>query len=165
MGRKSSKECWVFLILVDKGRLFFTKLSFEEFEIFITADRSAWPVLKGNQAAKFRRVFWYISRYSIVKKITGSSNVGESYGIFTVRFSTWAIFDTQPANEFYLKVCFFWLFNICALSLLQRGSRKYRFYLENSRGRLNGLRATNSDSLARMTDIERSRNQSSKDYE
>ena len=165
MGRKSSKECWVFLILVDKRRLFFTKLSFEEFEIFITADRSACPVLKGNQAAKFRRVFWYISRYSIVKKITGSSNVGESYGIFTVRFSTWAIFDTQPANEFYLKVCFFWLFNICALSLLQRGSRKYRFYLENSRGRLNGLRATNSDSLARMTDIERSRNQSSKDYE
>ena len=45
-------------LLVDKGRLFFTKLSFEEFEIheiFITADRSAWPVLKRNQAAKFMK--------------------------------------------------------------------------------------------------------------
>ena len=45
-------------LLVDKGRLFFTKLSFEEFEIheiFITADRSAWPVLRRNQAAKFMK--------------------------------------------------------------------------------------------------------------
>ena len=42
-------------LLVEKGRLLFTKLSFEEFEIhesFNTADRSAWPVLKRNQAAK-----------------------------------------------------------------------------------------------------------------
>ena len=55
-------------LLVDKGRLFFTKLSFGEFkihEIFITADRSAWPVLKRNQAAKF-----HVHLYFIVKKIT-----------------------------------------------------------------------------------------------
>ena len=42
--------------LVDKGKLFFTKLIFEECEIhelFITADRSVWRVLKRNQAAKF----------------------------------------------------------------------------------------------------------------
>ena len=47
-------------LLVDKGSLFFTKLSFDEFEIheiFITADRSAWPVLKRNQAAKFLKNF------------------------------------------------------------------------------------------------------------
>ena len=45
-------------LLVDKGRLFFTKLSFEEFEIheiFITADRSV--LLKRNQAAKFLNNF------------------------------------------------------------------------------------------------------------
>ena len=44
----------------DKGRLFFTKLSFEEFkihEIFITAHRTAWHVLKRNQAAKFLKNF------------------------------------------------------------------------------------------------------------
>ena len=51
-------------LLVDKGKLFFTKLSFEEFEIneiFITAGRTAWPVLKRsrqrNQAAKFLKNF------------------------------------------------------------------------------------------------------------
>ena len=46
--------------LVDKGRLFFTKLTFHEFEIldiFFTADRSAWPDLKRNQAAKFLNNF------------------------------------------------------------------------------------------------------------
>ena len=46
---------------VDKGGRFFKKkLSFEEFkihEIFITADRSAWPVLKHRQAAKFLKNF------------------------------------------------------------------------------------------------------------
>ena len=45
-------------LLVDKGRLFFTKLSFEEFkihEIFITADQSV--LLKRNQAAKFLNNF------------------------------------------------------------------------------------------------------------
>ena len=45
---------------VDKGRLFFIKLSFEEFKIhgiFITADRSALPVLKRHQAAKFLKNF------------------------------------------------------------------------------------------------------------
>ena len=41
---------------------------------------------------------------------------------------------------------FFWLFKICALSSLHRGSLNYRFWFENSRGRLNGLRVTNSDS-------------------
>ena len=47
-------------LLVDKGRFFFAKLSFEELkihEIFIAANWSAWPVLKHhrqwNQAAKF----------------------------------------------------------------------------------------------------------------
>ena len=38
-------------LLVENGRLFFTKSSFEKFEIheiLITADRSAWPVLKRN---------------------------------------------------------------------------------------------------------------------
>ena len=41
---------------VDKGALFFIKLSFEEFkihQIFITADRSTRPVLKRHQVAKF----------------------------------------------------------------------------------------------------------------
>ena len=45
-------------LLVDKGRLFFTKLSFEEFEIheiFITADQSV--LLKRNQAATFLNNF------------------------------------------------------------------------------------------------------------
>ena len=45
---------------VDKGRLFFIKLAFEEFKthgIFITADRSAWPVLKRHQAAKCLKNF------------------------------------------------------------------------------------------------------------
>ena len=45
---------------VDKGTLSFIKLSFEKFkihEIFITADRSAWPVLKRHQAAKFLKNF------------------------------------------------------------------------------------------------------------
>ena len=36
-----------------------------------------------------------------------SANVGESYGIFTFRFSTWAIFDTQLANEFLFESMFF----------------------------------------------------------
>ena len=45
---------------------------------------------------------------------------------------------------------FAWLFRICALSLLHRGSPKFRFYFEISRGRLNGLRAKNSDSSVRM---------------
>ena len=47
-------------VQVDKGRLFFIKLSFEEFKIhgiFISADRSAWPVLKRHQAAKFLKNF------------------------------------------------------------------------------------------------------------
>ena len=70
-GKEKFKRMLSFLNFSGQRRLFFTKLSFEEFEIFITADRSAWPILKGNQAAKFRRVFWYISLHSIVKKITG----------------------------------------------------------------------------------------------
>ena len=51
-------------LLVDKGRFFFAKLSFEELnihEIFIAADWSAWPALKHNwqrnQAAKFLKNF------------------------------------------------------------------------------------------------------------
>ena len=59
MGKETSKECLGFF-QVDKGRLFPIKLSFEEFkiqEIFITADQSAWPVLKRHQAVKFLKNF------------------------------------------------------------------------------------------------------------
>ena len=58
-------------LLVDKGRLSFTKSSFEEFEIhafFFTADRSAWPVLKHDRAVKFLKNFRYIL-FSKVKRI------------------------------------------------------------------------------------------------
>ena len=58
-GKESFKRMLSFL-QVDKGRLFFIKLSFEEFkihEIFTKADRSAWPVLKGHQVAKFLKNF------------------------------------------------------------------------------------------------------------
>ena len=58
-GKGKFKRMLSFL-LVENGRLFFTKSSFEKFEIheiFITADRSAWPVLKRNQAAKFLKNF------------------------------------------------------------------------------------------------------------
>ena len=51
-GKGNFKRMLSFL-QVDKGRLFFIKLSFVEFkihEIFITADRSAWPVWKRHQA-------------------------------------------------------------------------------------------------------------------
>ena len=59
MGKETSKERLGFF-QVDEGRLFIKKLSFEEFkiqEIFITADRSAWLVLKRHQAAKFLKNF------------------------------------------------------------------------------------------------------------
>ena len=58
-GKGKFKKMLSFL-LVENGRLFFTKSSFEKFEsheIFITADRNAWPVLKRNQAAKFLKNF------------------------------------------------------------------------------------------------------------
>ena len=58
-GKGKFKRMLSFL-LVKNGRLFFTKSSFEKFEIheiFITADRSAWPVLKRNQAATFWKNF------------------------------------------------------------------------------------------------------------
>ena len=58
-GKGKFKRMLSFL-LVEKGRLSFTKSSFEKFEIHetsITADRSAWPVLKRNQAAKFLKNF------------------------------------------------------------------------------------------------------------
>ena len=44
----------------------------------------------------------------------------------------------------------FWLIKICVLSLLHKGSQKYRFYFENLRSHLNGLRAKYSDSSVRM---------------
>ena len=44
----------------------------------------------------------------------------------------------------------FWLIKTCILSLLHKGSLKYRFYFENSRSRLNWLRARYSDSSVRM---------------
>ena len=58
-GKENFKRMLSFL-QVDKGRLFFIKLSFEECKInefFITADRSTWPVLKRQQAAKFWKNF------------------------------------------------------------------------------------------------------------
>ena len=58
-GKGNFKKMLSFL-QVDKRRLFFIKLSFKEFkinEIFITADWSAWPVLKRHQAAKFLKNF------------------------------------------------------------------------------------------------------------
>ena len=58
-GKGNFKRMLSFL-QVDKGRLFFIKLSFEEFKmhgIFITTNRSAWPVLKRHQAAKFLKNF------------------------------------------------------------------------------------------------------------
>ena len=58
-GKRKFKRMLSFL-LVENLRLFFTKSSFEKFEIheiFITADRSAWAVLKRNQAAKFWKNF------------------------------------------------------------------------------------------------------------
>ena len=60
-GKGNFKRMLSFL-QVDKGRLFFIKLSFQEFKmhgIFITANRSAWPVLnsKRHQAAKFLKYF------------------------------------------------------------------------------------------------------------
>ena len=58
--RKGNFKTMLSFLQVNKGRLFFLKLSFEEFKIhgiFITADRSAWPVLKRHQAAKFLKNF------------------------------------------------------------------------------------------------------------
>ena len=54
MGRERSKECLVFFSWRKEG-FCLQNCPFEEFEIhesFNTADRSAWPVLKRNQAAK-----------------------------------------------------------------------------------------------------------------
>ena len=58
-GGKGRFKRMLNFLLMDKGRLFFTESSekFEIHEIFITADRSAWPVLKRNQAAKFLKNF------------------------------------------------------------------------------------------------------------
>ena len=58
--RKRKFKRMLSFLLVENGRLFFTKSSFEKFEIheiFITADQSALPVLKRNQAAKFLKNF------------------------------------------------------------------------------------------------------------
>ena len=71
MGRERSKEYLIFL-LVETGRLLFTKLSFEKFEIheiFNTTDRSAWPVLKRYQSAKnFQVHFVLYSQENYVSK-------------------------------------------------------------------------------------------------
>ena len=59
-GGKGKFKRMLSFLSMDKGRFFFTKSSFEKFEIheiFITADRSAWPFLKRNQAAKFLKNF------------------------------------------------------------------------------------------------------------
>ena len=54
------------------------------------------------------------------------------------------IFNEARLNA---AVSAFLLYKICALALLHRGSLKY---FENSNGRLNGLRAANSDSSVGM---------------
>ena len=58
-------------------------------------------------------------------------------------------------NFIWKHVRFFWLFKMCALRLLHRGSLKYRFYFENSHDRLklwviSQAGATNSDNSAGM---------------
>ena len=58
-GKGNFKRMLSFL-QVDKERVLFIKLSFEESKIhetFVTADQSAWPVLKRHQAAKFLKNF------------------------------------------------------------------------------------------------------------
>ena len=47
---KSSKEGSVFFF-VSKGKLFITKLFFEEFNLIFFTAESAWPVLKCNQGS------------------------------------------------------------------------------------------------------------------
>ena len=77
-----------------------------------------------------------------------SANVGEYYRIFTFStfftFSFWALFDTQLIN--FISKYVFLIIQDLRSKLLHRGSLNYRFYFENSRGRLNGLRVTNYDS-------------------
>ena len=68
MGKEALNECLVFFKMSKEG-FSSRKLSFEEFkihEIFITADRSAWPDMKRHQAAKFFRNF----QVHFVEKIT-----------------------------------------------------------------------------------------------
>ena len=58
-GKGKFKRMLNFLLL-ENGRLFFTKSSFEKFEIHeisITADRSAWPDLKRKHVTKFLKNF------------------------------------------------------------------------------------------------------------
>ena len=58
-GKGNFKRMLSFL-QVDKGRLFFITLSFEEFKmqgILITANRSAWPGLIRHSAVKFLKKF------------------------------------------------------------------------------------------------------------
>ena len=61
MHGKGNFQRMLSFLQVDKGRLFLIiKMFFVEFkihEIFITADRSAWPVLKRHQVAKFLKNF------------------------------------------------------------------------------------------------------------
>ena len=55
-GGKGKFKRMLSFLLMDKGKAFLYKIV-EIHEIFITADRSAWPVLKRNQAAKFLKNF------------------------------------------------------------------------------------------------------------
>ena len=69
-GKAKFKRMLSFLLVDKRSGFHSTKFSFEEFEIheiFIPADRSAWPVLKRKQVAKFLKNFQvhlvlYISR-------------------------------------------------------------------------------------------------------
>ena len=87
---------------VDKGRLFFIKLSFVEFkihEIFITADRSAWPVLKRHQVAKFLKNF----QVNFVL-CSQESDVFENTGILSQTFYTFLDRLERPDLRFVLYI-------------------------------------------------------------
>ena len=51
------KRMLSFVVVDNEGFSIQIKLSFEEFEIFFKADRSAWPFLKRNQASKLLKNF------------------------------------------------------------------------------------------------------------
>ena len=74
-----------------------------------------------------------------------SVNVGEFYRIFIFGFSFWALFDTQLMN-FIWKYVYVIIQDLRFTFTTQRITK----VLWNSHGRLNGIRATNSDSAVGM---------------
>ena len=131
-GKRKFKRMLSFL-LVENGRLFFTKSSFEKFEIheiFITADRSAWAVLKRNQAAKFWKNFQvHFVLYRLACGLWMSANfIG-----FLLLSSVFGHF-TQLMNFIWKYAGFsdYSRFVRCKFTT-DRESLKYCFYFENSR--------------------------------